>query len=59
MTLVLDAVSKGCGREQKGVSESVWCKVLDEPCRMPEDTPDCPVWIEYQESALYTEKRSQ
>ena len=45
----LDAVLKGCGREQKGVSESVWCNVLGEQCLMPEDTPDCPVWIEWQE----------
>jgi len=50
MSQVFDAVLKGCGREQKGVSESVWCKVNDEPCLMPEDTPDCPVWIEWGES---------
>ena len=59
MTFEFDAILKGCGRPRKGVSESVWCKILDEPCNMPDDTPDCPVWIEYAESVRETKKRSE
>ena len=46
-----DAILKGCGRPSKGVSESVWCKILNEKCNMPDDTPDCPVWIEWAETS--------
>jgi len=47
----LDAILKGCGRPKKGVSEGVWCLVEDEECLMPDDTPDCPIWIEWQEES--------
>ena len=46
MMYEFDAILKGCGRPGKGVSESVFCTILKEPCNMPDDTPDCPLWIE-------------
>ena len=50
MTRELDAILKGCGEYYKGVSMDVHCKHLNERCLMPDDTPDCPVWIEWSEN---------
>ena len=56
----LDAILKGCGKYGSGVSMTVICQVDENTvCEMPDDTPDCPLWIEYQESQTLSRSEDQ